>query len=94
MAIGGPVALQQSVPTSADVETLTVVVQPGDTLRQIALRTVGQYSDTIVEKIKAENPRVSDPNHIEAGQKITVSRTSVALDAVLNGAALSGAPKN
>jgi hypothetical protein len=73
-------ASEQSSPPSSDVETLTVVVQSGETLRRIALRTVGQFNGEIIEQIRKLNPTITDVNHLEAGQEIKLPRLSVSLD--------------
>lgn len=70
----------QPSPSSSDVETTTVVVQSGDDLRQIALRTMGQYSGKVIEQIRKLNPAINDPNHLEVGQKIRLPLVSVPLD--------------
>ena len=70
----------QSSPSSSDVETHTVVVQSGETLRQIALRTVGHYSGKLIEQVRKLNPTMTDPNHIEAGQEIRLPRLSKHVD--------------
>jgi general secretion pathway protein A len=59
-------------PSSSKDDTNIVVVRSGDTLRQIALRTMGRYSDKIREEIRQLNPAIIDPNHVEIGQKVRV----------------------
>ena len=70
----------QSILPSSQPDTMTVVVEAGDDLRCICLRTVGQYNDTVVDKIRKLNPIMSDPNHIEAGEQIRVPRVSKPLE--------------
>jgi hypothetical protein len=67
--------LQPTLPNN-DSETLNVVVQSGDTLHVIVLRTLGQDSRKLIEQIQKLNPVVTDPDHIEAGQKIRLPRLS------------------
>jgi nucleoid-associated protein YgaU len=64
-----------------EVATTTVVVQPGETLSQIALRAVGQFNAQIVGQIRELNPDIADSNHIEPGQEIRLPRLSPRLDA-------------
>jgi AAA domain/LysM domain len=73
--------------SSGDVETNTVVVQPGDTLRQIALRTVGQYRGRVIEQIRKLNPGMTDPNHLEVGQELKLPRPSLPVDSPPDGGA-------
>ena len=81
------VPVQSSPSDSDDETTTTVVVQSGDNLRQIAIRTVGQYSGKIVEQIRRLNPTLSDPNHIEVGQEIRLPQVSVPVDSQTAGGA-------
>jgi type II secretory pathway predicted ATPase ExeA len=67
-----------------NVETKTVVVHSGDTLRQIALRTVGQYSGKVRDQIRRLNPAMTNPNHIEVGQKVRLPQPSVSVDSPLD----------
>jgi general secretion pathway protein A len=52
--------------------TNVVEVKPGQTLRQISLCYFGRYDGNLVAKIRALNPRITDPNHIETGQRIVL----------------------
>jgi type II secretory pathway predicted ATPase ExeA len=52
----------------------TVIVQPGETLRQIILRSMGEYNDDTIEQIRKLNPAIGDFNHIEPGQAIRLPR--------------------
>jgi hypothetical protein len=47
-----------------------VVVEAGQTLRQISLLYLGRYSVEIVQQIQSLNPQLLDLNHIEVGQQI------------------------
>lgn len=69
----------QSTPTnraSSTTELVTVAVQPGDTLYRIALRTMGQANDSLLEQIQDLNPSVTNPDHIEVGQEIRLPQSS------------------
>ena len=63
-------------PSDNDPNTINVVVQPGQTLRQIALRTLGQYNSELMRQIQSLNAGMTDPNHIEANQEIRLPRLS------------------
>ena len=49
-------------------------MQPGDTLRQIILRTMGEYNGDTIEQIRKLNPDIADLDHLEAGQTIRFPR--------------------
>lgn len=51
-------------------EPKTVVVAPGDTLEEIATQNLGDYNGAVLQQIRALNPRLKDPNHIECGDTI------------------------
>ena len=60
----------QSSP-SGDAEAInTVIVQPGETLRQVILRTMGDYNGDTIEQIRKLNPDIVDLDHLKAGQVI------------------------
>ena len=46
------------------------VVKPGDTLNGIILRTYGEYSKALLKTVLAQNPDISKPDQIFAGQVI------------------------
>jgi LysM domain-containing protein len=50
--------------------TLTVVVQPNQTLSQITLRYLGRFDLKLLEEICQLNPDLKDPNIIGVGQRI------------------------
>jgi hypothetical protein len=55
----------------ADVQkTVKVTVRPGETLQQIALRTLGQNDSKLIRQIQELNPSLKNPDHIEADQEI------------------------
>jgi hypothetical protein len=58
-----------------------VVVRPGETLQQIALRTLGQDDSQILKEIQRLNPRLTNPDHIEADQEIRLPQMSRASNA-------------
>jgi type II secretory pathway predicted ATPase ExeA len=56
---------------SGDAEVInTVIVQPGETLRQVILRTMGDYNGDTIERIRKLNPDIVDLDHLRAGQVI------------------------
>ncbi len=67
LAIGASVetSAQDSPPTA-----VTVVVQPGQSLKEICLQNVGRYDAELLSEISELNPQLKDPDHIEVGQSI------------------------
>jgi hypothetical protein len=60
-------------PTKPDADaagSLTYVVQPSDTLRDLCLSIVGRYDDAVLAKIRELNPDLKDPNRLEVGQEV------------------------
>ena len=75
----------KSGPSSAandDAETNSVIVQPGETLRQIVLRNMGDYSVDTIEQIWKLNPDIADFDHLESGQAIRLPRLAAPLASV------------
>jgi hypothetical protein len=64
--VQGPRAAGEQLTDGATV----VIVQPRDDLRQICLRNFGRYDLRLVNKIIALNPELTDPDHINVGQRI------------------------
>ena len=66
-AVGASVetSAQDSPPTA-----ITVVVQPGQSLKEICLQNVGRYDAELLSEISELNPQMKDPDHIEVGQSI------------------------
>jgi AAA domain len=60
----------QSIPPTGDAGTNTVIVQPGETLRQVILRTMGDYNGDTIEQIRKLNPSIPDLDHLRSGQVI------------------------
>lgn len=65
-----PVVVQAAVVPRPLAKDGVVVVEAGQTLRQISLLYLGRYSTEIVQQIQSLNPQLLDPNHIEVGQQI------------------------
>jgi type II secretory pathway predicted ATPase ExeA len=76
---------------SREAEPHMVVVQQGETLRQIIFRTVGEYNGDTIDQIEKLNPDVADFDHLEAGQTIRLPQVSPPLDsAVVEGTGAAG----
>jgi general secretion pathway protein A len=63
-------AAQAAAVPSSLAKDGVVVVESGQTLRQISMRYLGHYSTRIVQEIQAVNPQLVDPNRIEVGQQL------------------------
>jgi type II secretory pathway predicted ATPase ExeA len=85
---------EQPSPLNNEVETKAVIVQPGDTLRQIILRTIGKYNGRSIKQIRKLNPEITDPDKIEAGQAVRVPRVNMPVDSAAAGGDASTAGKN
>ena len=73
--------------SNEDLKIDTAIVQPGETLRQIVLRTMGEYDVNTIEQIWKLNPAVSDFDHLEAGHLIRLPRASSHIDSTPAGPA-------
>jgi general secretion pathway protein A len=60
----------QPSPSGGTEAINTVIVQPGETLRQVILRTMGDYNGDTIEQIRKLNPDLVDLDHLKAGQEI------------------------
>jgi general secretion pathway protein A len=60
-------------PTKPSVDStgsLTYLVQPNDTLRDLCMSIVGRYDDAVLAKIRELNPDLKDPNRLDVGQEV------------------------
>ena len=73
-----PPSVHTQAPADDEPKTVKVVVRPGETLQQIALRTLGQDDSQILKQIQQLNPRLTNPDHIEADQEIRLPQISKA----------------
>jgi general secretion pathway protein A len=58
---------------------IEVTVAPQQTITDIATQNLGGFSGTVLHDIKALNPKLSDPDHIEIGQKLRLPKRPPAL---------------
>jgi type II secretory pathway predicted ATPase ExeA len=79
---------------NGDAEIDTVIVQPGEKLRQVILRTMGEYNGEAIERIRKLNPDIADLDRLEAGQTIRFPRASASADSATAGAPASAGGKN
>jgi hypothetical protein len=56
--------------TASGVQPFQVKVGRHQTLRDVALQYLGEFNETRLRQIRALNPKLTNPNHVEAGQKI------------------------
>jgi hypothetical protein len=77
---------------SGDAEAInTVIVQPGETLRQVILRTVGDYNGDAIEQIRKMNPDIGDLAHLKAGQVIRFPWVAEPVPSAVSGRGAGGA---
>jgi hypothetical protein len=62
--------------TQADSKVL--IILPNETLYEISVKNFGKYDEKTLGIVRELNPWLSNPDHIEAGQKIRVPDTSSA----------------
>jgi general secretion pathway protein A len=60
----------QAVSSSNIQENLEVIIQPKETLVDIALRTYGRVNATILDFMQQANPEITDVNLIKVGQRL------------------------
>jgi len=65
-------------------QVLTVVVDPGQTLKEISLRYLGRFDEKLQDDICALNPGLRDPNQLEGGQLILLPLPAETLKKVLD----------
>jgi hypothetical protein len=53
-----------------------VHILQGQTLYRISVENVGRYDSQILAKLRSLNPWLSDPDHIQAGQRILIPSTT------------------
>jgi hypothetical protein len=71
-------AVREAAPAEPDSRAWSiVVVQSRQTLGQISLRRLGGYNPQLLAHIRALNPRLLDPDHIEVGQEIRLPLKTV-----------------
>ena len=61
---------------SSDRQPVEITVEPHQTLHAIAVRYLGDFDEKSLQQLRSLNPRLTDPNHIEAGQKIRLPERS------------------
>jgi general secretion pathway protein A len=71
-----------------------VIVRPGEDLRQIILRTMGNYNGETIQEIRKLNPEIADLDELQVGQTIRFPRLSVPEDSAASGAGPVTAGKN
>jgi hypothetical protein len=66
--------VDRAVSNAAPTGTPAVIVElkPARTLCRICLERFGRFDRELVQQIRARNPRVTNPNHIEVGQRIVL----------------------
>jgi len=70
----------QSPSLGTDAGINTLIVQPGETLREIILRDLGTYDAHTIDLVRKLNPDIGDLDQLEAGQAIRLPNVSVPAD--------------
>jgi general secretion pathway protein A len=52
--------------------SMTYVVQPSDTLRDLCMALLGRYDKEVLNEVRRLNPNLKNPNVLEVGQEIVV----------------------
>jgi hypothetical protein len=90
----GAVAVYDAMPQEMeDGQVLTVAAGPQQTLKDLSLRYTGHFDSELALKIRALNPDLTDPEHLEAGQLIRIPLPSGAMKKVHDTAEPSARPK-
>jgi hypothetical protein len=76
-----------------DGQVLTVAAGAQQTLRDLSLRYTGHFDSELAIKIRALNPDLKDPDHLEAGQLIRIPLPSGAMKKVHDTAESPAPPK-
>jgi hypothetical protein len=51
-------------------QIITVAAMPGQTIADISLSYAGRFDADLLQQIRALNPGINDPNHLNPGQLI------------------------
>jgi type II secretory pathway predicted ATPase ExeA len=86
--------VEQSSLLRDEADTNSVIVQPGDTLRQIILRAVGEYNGHTIGEIRKLNPDLADVDSLEVGQRIRLPLVSASADSAAAAEAASAVGRN
>jgi hypothetical protein len=59
-----------------DTASFEITVGPDQTLQAVCIQHLGEFDLQRLHQVEALNPRLTDPDHLEAGQKIRLPRIS------------------
>jgi hypothetical protein len=57
-----------------DTASFEITVGPDQTLQAICIQHLGEFDLQRLHQVEALNPRLTDPDHLEAGQKLRLPR--------------------
>jgi general secretion pathway protein A len=83
-------ALPEADPAHATTESLVVMVAPKETLWAICARYLGGCDASRFEQIRALNPGLDDPNHVQAGQWIRLPQDGNSKQATTQHSVIAG----
>ena len=53
-----------------NIRSLTIVVQPNQTIEALSSQYVGHFDYQVLQEIRALNPGLADPGHLEPGKAL------------------------
>lgn len=65
-----PIGSEASALSATSPRSFQVKVQRHQTLKDVALRYLGKYDESTLRRIRVLNPKLVNPNHLQAGQTI------------------------
>jgi type II secretory pathway predicted ATPase ExeA len=88
-----PLTLYPAAPQETGAgQVLTVMAEPGQSLKDVSLRYLGKFDYEIFEEIRALNPELKDPDHLAGGQLIRLLLPKGALRKGYDSAAADDSP--
>ena len=68
--VAEPTAYQADSKSDSNAPSLTVVVQPNQTVETLSAQYVGHFDYQVLQEIRALNPGLADPGHLEPGKTL------------------------
>lgn len=87
-----PTAYQADPKSDSNAPSLSVVVQPNQTVEALSAQYVGHFDYEVLQEIRALNPGLADPGHLEPGKTLKLPLIRGVRNEVRN-EVRNGAPK-
>jgi hypothetical protein len=68
--VAEPTAYQADPKSDSNAPSLSVVVQPNQTIQGLSAQYVGHFDYEVLQEIRALNPGLADPGHLEPGKTL------------------------